>query len=500
MVEHDPTLRVAVGSGGDPDVLAAARSAADSRDVRVVEVGPTGISGLAPLVLATRDGRTAFHADCTPTDIEALVAALADGDLPTEGTHAVVEHDTDAGALPVPNEGPLAVGARRALGRCGWTDPAVVPRERVAGRPDEIRETARESGLLGRGRGDATADAPVADEWDRARDAGGDPVVVVNGNEADPNAAADRTLLEGAAAEVLDAALGVAAVVEAEDAVAYLSEADDLARARTEAAAASLDADANADVDVVVGPAQFKAGEPTMALESLEGADRIEARRRPPGPAEHGLYGRPTVVHTPRTLAQVREATLRGVDSGAGDPGTRLVTVAGDVDAPATVELPTGRPLGDALAAVGDPTFKTACVGGQFGGFARDLDVPASASALRAAQLGTEGILELFDDSRCVVAAAGHRARFSREENCGRCVPCREGSKQLHELLRDAYDGRYRDAKLRELGRVMRETSLCPFGRTAARPVLTAMDAFEAEFRAHADGRCPAGECEVGTP
>jgi NADH-quinone oxidoreductase subunit F len=493
MEEREPTVRVTVDSDGGPAVLVAAREAAEGSAVR--EVGPTGITALSPLVLATLGDSTAFHANCTPERAVAIVESLDAGDLPTEGAYAIVEHGTISD-LPIPASGPLAVGGRRVLGRCGWAEPTAAPPEEIADRPDEVFETVRKTGLLGRGRGDAAADAPVAEQWVRARETAGEPVVVVNGNEADPGAAMDRTLLEGAPAEVLDAALAVAAAVgEAVpvDVVVYLNEADELARERVAAAAAAL----GAAIDVVVGPDLFIAGEPTMALEAMEGADRLEARLRPPGPAEYGLFGRPTVVHTPRTFAQGREAVLHGVGFDAADPGTRLVTVTGDVRAPATVEVPTGRPLSDALAAVGDPAFKMAGVGGRFGGLTRRLDVPASAPALAAAGLGTEGVVELFDDSRCAVAMAGHRARFAREENCGRCVPCREGSTQLHELLRDVYGGRYEDAKLRELCRVMGATSVCDFGRAAARPVLTAMDEFEAEFRAHADGRCPTGECEV---
>ncbi|WP_394352038.1 NADH-ubiquinone oxidoreductase-F iron-sulfur binding region domain-containing protein [Halorussus amylolyticus] len=143
-------------------------------------------------------------------------------------------------------------------------------------------------------------------------------------------------------------------------------------------------------------------------------------------------------------------------------------------------------------------SFKLAVVGGQFGGLTRDLDVPASAPALRGAGLGTEGAVELFGDDACPVAVAGTRTKFAREENCGRCVPCREGSKQLTDLLREVYDGAYRREKLGELARVVGETSICEFGQAAARPVATAIAEFDAEFAAHADGRCPSGACDRG--
>ncbi|MFC7175771.1 NADH-ubiquinone oxidoreductase-F iron-sulfur binding region domain-containing protein [Halosegnis marinus] len=161
----------------------------------------------------------------------------------------------------------------------------------------------------------------------------------------------------------------------------------------------------------------------------------------------------------------------------------------------ATVEIPTDAPLREATGALGTPEFRFATVGGRFGGLTRSLDTPANADAMAAARLGTEGAIALHGEDDCAVALAGRRAKLAREENCGRCVPCREGSKQLHGMLRDLYDGRFDEGRLTELGRTVRDTSLCSFGVAAARPVLTAVEEFGPEFRAHAEGRCPAGEC-----
>ncbi|WP_101298179.1 NADH-ubiquinone oxidoreductase-F iron-sulfur binding region domain-containing protein [Halegenticoccus soli] len=502
-----PVARVCVGSGTPTarGVLSAARAAASS--VPVVAVGSAGAAGLDPLVLLTRDGTTAFHAAPSPERAAALVSDLEDGGVPAEGADAVVAHAPDAATLPRPETGPLAVGRRRVLGPCGWADPtnsgalADGSAALIADREgDDALDRLSAAGLLGRGRGDGSTDEPVADQWKLAREAGGDPVVVVNAHEADPSAAGDGTLLEGATARVLDGALAVRALVGATDVVVYLNEADDLARERvgetvdSAVAAGAVDAD---EIDVVAGPDRDIAGEMTMALESMEGNDRLEARLRPPRPSEYGLYGRPTIIHTPRTLAQVRAALVDPdhLDPDDADPGTRLVTVAGDVGAPATVELSTGERLGNALDAVDRGGFKFASVGGRFGGLTRALDLPASAPALAASGLGTNGVVEVFGRDRCVVALVGARARFASEENCGRCVPCREGSKQLTNLLRGVYDGDYEAGRLRELARAMRETSVCEFGIEAQRPVATAVDEFGGEFRAHADGRCPSGEC-----
>ncbi|MFC4552050.1 MULTISPECIES: NADH-ubiquinone oxidoreductase-F iron-sulfur binding region domain-containing protein [Halorussus] len=501
--------------------LQAARTTAE--EAAVLEVGSTGVRALEPLVLVTQEGRTAYHPRASPERARTLVERAESGDVGDEDATWVVDHDPDAETLPTPPDGPLAVGTRRVLGRCGWVDPeSEVAADAAAASlaredPTAALEQLETVGLLGRGRGDASQDAAVADGLTTVRETPGDPVVVVNANESDRRNETDRTLLGGAPAAVLDGALAVAAVVGAKpsDVVVYTNEVDDLARRRTRRAAAAVtdafgergDDEATVGGDdppqVVAGPDEYIAGEFTMALEALEGNDRLEARLRPPGPGRHGLYGRPTVVHTPRTFAQVRRALLDpdAFDPADADPGTRVFTVAGDVETPATVELPTGGSLAavrDAVDAAG--RVKMACVGGQFGGFTRSLDRGVSAPALTGADLGTEGAVELLGEDRCAVATVGERARFASEENCGRCFPCREGSKQVLDLLRGVYDGDYDDDMIRELARTMRSSSICHFGQSAARSVGTALDRFETEFEAHADGRCPTGACEVSEP
>ncbi|WP_433624944.1 NADH-ubiquinone oxidoreductase-F iron-sulfur binding region domain-containing protein [Halomicrococcus sp. NG-SE-24] len=527
-VSESSVVRVTVGRGESPSdeaadgetpavergrrIFEAARSAAD--EAAVLEVGSTGARALEPLVLVTDEGRTAYHLRPSPERTRALVEGVESGDVGADDAAWVVEHAPDTGTLPTPPDGPLAVGTRRVLGGCGWTDPEGNVGESAAALarddPDAALGRLDNVGVRGRGRADASQDTAVTDDVETVRETPGDPVVVVNANESDRRNETDRTLLGGAPATVLDGALAVAAIVGADpgDVVVYTNEADDLARSRTRGAAhAVVDAlddetgDGGTDApQVVAGPDEYIAGEHTMALEALEGNDRLEARLRPPGPARHGLYGRPTVVHTPRTFAQIRRALLDpdAFDATDADPGTRVFTVTGDVETAATVELPTGGSLADVRDAVdAEGRVKMACVGGQFGGLTRSLDHGASSLALTNADLGTEGVVELFDDSRCPVATTGKRVRFASEENCGRCFPCREGSKQLLDLLRGVYDGSYEDDMIRELTRSMGSSSLCYFGQSAARTVGTALDRFETEFEAHADGRCPSGVCEV---
>ncbi|MDT3435857.1 NADH-ubiquinone oxidoreductase-F iron-sulfur binding region domain-containing protein [Haloarcula sp. 1CSR25-25] len=494
---HSTVVRVSTDGrpvSGDR-TLSAARAAADS--IPVVRTGPTGIAAATPLVMVTMGGRTAFHSDPSPAAVRGLVDELEAGTVPTADADAVVEHDPETASLPVPEEGPLSVGRRSVLGPCGWVAPlepadwSFVSTERTADR-------AVGAGLLGRGRGDAATDEPVSDAWETAGATDGDPVVVCNANDASTPPTGDETLLSGAPMAVLDGIAAVAEYVDADDAVVYVNESETALQADLREAI-----DAAADTlpvvpQLVAGPDEFRAGEPTAALEALEGADRIEPRLQPPSPAERGLYGRPTVIHTPRTFAQVQRAIAEpdSVDADAADPGTRIVTVTGDVTDPATVELGSSASLSAAREAVEmDGPFKMACVGGVLGGITRSLDVAPTAQSLRAAGLGTDGVVELFDSDRCAVETVGRRARFASMENSGRCVPGREGTKQLAELLRDIYQGSFESDKIRELGRVMRQSSNCQTGAHAPRPVTTAIDEFEPEFRAHTDGHCPSGTC-----
>lgn len=487
-----PVVRVATNgrTSGSQQVLAAARDAADS--VPVVRTGPTGIRDQDPLVMATREGQTAFFGDPKPSVVRDIVSMLQDGTVPTDGADAVVDHDPNIGTLPVPDTGPLSVGHRLVLGPCGWVDP-LDPTDWSFAATERDAGTVTDTGLLGRGRGDAAADDPVSDVWETVRTADGDPVVVVNANDADDTSQADEALLAGAPLSVLDGMAAVAEHVGADDAVLYLNETDTGLHQHLRNAI-----DAAADIlpvvpQLVAGPDEYRAGAPTAALEALEGADRIEPRIQPPTPAEHGLYGRPTVVHTPRTFAHVGHAIR---DPTVPDPETRLITVTGDVTDSATIELASN----DSLAATRDAvemagSFKMACVGGVLGGITRTLDVAPTAQSLRAADLGTDGVVELLNDDRCSVATVGARAKFAAKENSGRCVPGREGTQQLAELLRDIYQGSFETDKIRELGRVMTQSSNCQIGAHAPRPATTAIDEFEPEFRAHTDGRCPSGTC-----
>ncbi|UPM44914.1 NADH-ubiquinone oxidoreductase-F iron-sulfur binding region domain-containing protein [Halocatena salina] len=485
VLEASPVLRVA-GRNSRDEVLNVATSAAS---LPVVAVGSTGLSALEPLVLATQNRQTAFYESCTPQRAADLADTLDNGELDIEDADAVIEHASTPTRLPIPDRSPLGVGTRTVLGRCGWLRPTCPNDYRASGGFETLTadgETVVGAArrVTGRGWGDAMADTSVGDSWKRVIDADGDPAVVVNAH----GTPSDRLLLESLPFLPLEGALAAAQIVDASDVIIYLSEADNQAHERVTAAIENLP-QTNAAVHAVTGPDEYRAAEPTMALEAIEGSQRLEARLRPPQPDIEGIYGRPTLVHTPRTLAQIVHAT-----SGAAP--TRIVTIRGDVQHEATVELPADGSLATAREAVTvDGTFKCACVGGQFGGLTPDLDIAPTPDALGAAGVGTEGVIDVLNEDQCLVAYIGEQSRFAQDENCGRCVPCREGTVQLTDLLREVYDGSFRPDAIEELLRVIESSSICAFGRDATRPVATGLDHFEDEFAVHAGGQCPTGTC-----
>jgi len=480
----------------------ALRDAATGDTVAVHEVGPTGVGAVDPLITATAAGETAFYVDPGPDRVRSAAAALADGESAGSAgsPDAVVDGDGWTDALPRPDLQGLD-RERHLLAGCGWRRPASPEDHDSAGGfvdadPDTVLDAAAD--LRGRGWGDWRRDEPVGPLWERVADSDtADPALVVNAHGTDRGTSADALLLASAPFEVLEGADAVARAVGASEVVVYVNEADEAA-VETVREAIEAYPDPAAPMSVVTGPPVYRAAEPTMALEAIGGADRLEARlRRPDALPTLGRGrtrdGRPALVHTARTLGHLALSLRQN-----GDP-TRLVTVAGDVESPATVELAEEEPLSAAVEAV-EPAgeIDAACVGGRFGGLTDSLDVAADPDALADADLGTDGRVELLAADRCVLEFVGRRAQFAADANCGRCVPCREGATQLADLLRDVYDGDYDAAGVEELTRVMDGTSACDFGVDAARPARTAVARFDDTLAAHADGRCPAGSCFDG--
>ena len=385
--------------------------------------------------------------------------------------------------------------------------------------PEQVVEEMKGSGLRGRG----GAGFPTFMKWEFTRRAPGDEkYVLCNADEGDPGAYMDRSVLEGDPHSVIEgmaiAAFTVGAAqgyvyVRAEYplAVARLRKAIDQARACGLLGKNVLGSGFSFDLDIRMGSGAFVCGEETALIASIEGK-RGEPRPRPPFPAQKGLWGKPTVLNNVETYANVPAILLNGSAWYAkwGTPkskGTKVFALAGCVKNTGLVEIPVGTPLGELIYDIGGgirggKAFKAAQIGGPSGGCItkEHLDVPLDYESLQelGAIMGSGGLIVMDEDS-CMVDVARFFIEFVQEESCGKCVPCRVGTKRMLEILQRICDGKgeMEDIqRLEELGAFIKESSLCGLGQTAPNPVLSTIRYFREEYVQHIrDKHCAAGVC-----
>jgi NADH-quinone oxidoreductase subunit F len=384
--------------------------------------------------------------------------------------------------------------------------------------PEMVIAEIEAAGLRGRG----GSGFPTAAKWRAARDATGErTIVVANVMGADPSALGDRVLAEANPHMILEGALVAAYAVGASEAIIAVRRDWSLAIERLRSAVAEatgahfagylvLGTDTSIQLTVWEGSGAYVAGEETALLNALAG-DRGMPAIRPPFPAISGLRGAPTVVQNAETLAHVAWIASHSPEAFAstGTPtsrGTKLVTVMGKVAEPGLIEVPLGISIGEVIDAAGGAsgTPKAAFIGGPGGGaipaasFATALDYEPLADA--GAIVGSGSVL-VADTSTCMVDAARFFVDFSAREACGKAVPCRIGTRRLVETLDRilAATPRPNDfVLLRELSRKMSDTALCKLERLAPSPILTTLDHFGGEYRAHAErGECLAGSCRT---
>ena len=421
-------------------------------------------------------------------------------------------------------------GERRLLTDVGRVDPGSIASYREHGgyagleraitklAPEMVIAEIEGAGLRGRG----GSGYPTAAKWRTARDAPGDRrIVVANVMGADPSALGDRALVEGNPHLVIEGLLIAAYAVGASEAIVAVRRDWQVAieRLRTavdEATGAHLagylvlGTDTSVQLSVWEGSGAYVAGEETALLNALAG-DRGMPAIRPPFPATTGLHGVPTVVQNAETLAHVAWIASHSPDAFAStgseaSRGTKLVTVMGHVAEPGLLEVPMGISIGDLIEAAGGATGtpKAAFIGGPGGGA---IDAGSFTTALDyeplqavGAIVGSGSVL-IADTSTCMVDAARFFVDFSAREACGKAVPCRIGTKRLVETLDRilAATPRPNDFQLlRDLSRKMSDTALCKLERLAPSPILTTLDHFGDEYRAHAErGVCLAGSCRT---
>jgi NADH:ubiquinone oxidoreductase subunit F (NADH-binding) len=423
----------------------------------------------------------------------------------------------------------LAGGDRRLLAELGHIDPTSLASSREHGgyagldravthrSPEEVIAEIEAAGLRGRG----GAGYPTAAKWRAARGAPGErKLVVANLMGADPTALGDRTLAEGNPHAIIEGLLIAAYAVGASEAIVavrrdWTAAVERLTAAAQDAEAAHLagylilGTDVSVTLAVREGSGAYVAGEETALLAALSG-DRGMPWIRPPYPSERGLHGAPTVVQNGETLAHVAWILAHSPEEFAsigteGAHGTKLVTLLGRVAKPGVAEVALGTPIRDILALAGSTaTAKAVFIGGPGGGAieAAAFDTPYAFDALDAlgSHIGSGSIL-VTDTGTCMVDTARFLLDFSAREACGKAVPCRIGTRRLVEALDRilAATPRPNDfTLLRELSRKMADTALCGLEALAPRPMLTTLDRFEDEYRAHAErGECLAGACRT---
>ncbi|HEX5039593.1 MAG TPA: NADH-ubiquinone oxidoreductase-F iron-sulfur binding region domain-containing protein [Candidatus Limnocylindria bacterium] len=408
---------------------------------------------------------------------------------------------------------PESIASFREVGGYGGLERAVT---RLS--PEEVIVEIEGAGLRGRG----GSGFPTAAKWRIARDTPADrKIVVANLMGADPSALGDRALAEGNPHLVIEGLLIAAYAAGAGEAIVAVRRdwTDAIARLRTAAAEATdahlagylvLGTDTSIQLSVWEGSGAYVAGEETALISALAG-DRGMPLIRPPFPATRGLHGVPTLVQNGETLAHVAWILSHSSEAFASagsdaSRGTKLVTIMGKVNQPGLVEVPLGATIGAIIDLAGGPSGspKAAFVGGPGGGalaeaeFTTPYDYEPLGSA--GALIGS-GALLVVDGSTCMVDSARFFADFSAREACGKAVPCRIGTRRLVEGLDRilAATPRPNDiTMLRELSRKISDTALCRLERIAPGPILTTLDRFTDEYRAHAErGECPAGACRA---
>ena len=385
--------------------------------------------------------------------------------------------------------------------------------------PQEVIDIVRRSGLRGRG----GAGFPTGLKWQAVRDQQAErKYVVCNADEGDPGAFMDRAVLEGDPNSVIEAMAIAGYAVGAEEGIIYIRAEYPSAIRRLKLALMQaheygflgrsiFGTDVNFDISLRYGAGAFVCGEETALLHSIEGG-RGEPTPKPPYPFERGLYGQPTLINNVETLANIVPILLNGADwfSAIGTPqcsGTKVFCLAGKVRNVGLIEVPMGTTLREIIFEIGggirnDRRFKAVQTGGPSGGCIPEscLDTPIDYESLK--QLGSimgSGGMIVMDEDNCMVDVAKFFLEFTIDESCGKCSPCRVGTKRLHELLEKVTGGKADDEDLvllEEFGQTICASSLCGLGQSAPNPVLSTLRYFREEYEEHVhDHHCAARVC-----
>ena len=499
------------------------------QNVRVIKTGCFGLCAKGPIVIIRPEDT--FYAMVKPEDCEEIIQShIVEGKV----VERLLCKDIDGKKVNRLDDLTFYKKQKRiALKNCGVINPEdideyiafdgyrALARVLVEMSPDEVIDIIDKSGLRGRG----GAGFPTGKKWKSTREAKGDKkFVVCNADEGDPGAFMDRSILEGDPHAVLEAMEIAGYSIGAEKGYIYVRAEYPIAVNRLQIAINQareygilgeniFGTGFNFDIEIRLGAGAFVCGEETALLESIEGK-RGQPRVKPPYPAQSGLWGCPTLINNVETYANIAQIILKGPEwySSIGtenSKGTKVFALGGNVNNVGLVEVPMGTTLREIVYDIGGGIpngreFKAAQTGGPSGGCIpkEHLDTPIDYESLKAigSMMGSGGLI-VMDDTKCMVCLAKFYLQFTVSESCGKCTPCRIGTKRMLEILEKLCSGEgteYDIYRLEKLAVNIQKSSICGLGQSAPNPVISTLKYFREEFRQHAiEKECKAMECKA---
>lgn len=519
-------------SSKSPEILKRFREILEEKgieNVRVIQTGCFGLCAKGPIVIIRPEDT--FYAMVTPEDCEEIIEThIINGDR----VERLLCKDIDGKIVSKLDDLNFYKKQKRiALKNCGIINPEDIDEyiafdgylalEKVLSdmKPEEVIETVRNSGLRGRG----GAGFPTGKKWELTRASEGkQKYVVCNADEGDPGAFMDRSILEGDPHSVLEAMAIAAYAIGADKGYIYVRAEYPIAVERLKLAINQareygilgkniFGKNFNFDIEIRLGAGAFVCGEETALLESIEGR-RGQPRVKPPYPATAGLWGKPTLINNVETYANIAQIILKGADwySSIGtknSKGTKVFALGGNVNNIGLVEVPMGTTLREIVYDIGGGIpngreFKAAQTGGPSGGCIpkEHLDTPIDYESLKqiGSMMGSGGLI-IMDDTKCMVCLAKFYLEFTVSESCGKCTPCRIGTKRMLEILTRLCNGEGEEFdiyRLEKLAANIQKESICGLGQSAPNPVISTLKYFREEFRQHAiQKECKTLECKA---
>lgn len=520
-------------SAGSKEVQLAFSRAIEAKglsdEVMVVETGCHGFCEHGPLVIVYPEGT--FYCQVKAEDVEEIVEShLFKGRIVERLLyHEPLTHES------IPNYSEINFYKKQhrlVLENCGAINPEQIEEYIAVGgyealakavttmSPEDVIEEIKKSGLRGRGGGGF----PTGMKWQFAKASVSDKkYVICNADEGDPGAFMDRSVLEGDPHKILEGMAVCGYAIGADEGYIYVRAEYPLAIKRLRIAIEQAEAMGllgenifgsgfSFKLHIKEGAGAFVCGEETALMASIEGK-RGMPRPRPPFPAVAGLWGKPTNINNVETFGNVAAIITNGADWYAGfgtekSKGTKVFALTGKINNTGLAEVPMGITMREIIYDIGGginggKKFKAVQIGGPSGGCLPesmlDLSIDYDSLTAAGAMMGSGGLV-VMDEDTCMVDVAKFFLNFTQSESCGKCTPCREGTKRMLEVLTRITEGQGREGDielLEELARNIKETALCGLGQTAPNPVLSTLKYFRHEYEAHIkEKRCPAGACE----